>query len=388
MASSIETTNTTTTLKNNGNTYLSVDTNENATFTAGVTATSLNGGQLAGNRNRIINGDMMIDQRNAGAAYTLTGDAQYNVDRFKGRTYGGSGRFSAQQVTDAPDGFLKSLKVTVTTTNTSGTYGYSVEQQIEGLNITDFNFGSASAKTYTMSFWVKASIAGKYTFANRTVNGAASCVFTYTINSVNTWEKKTFTFPANTGFTTGVDNGVGLICDFGFGPQASKLTTTLGAWQSGNYLFNSGQVDLMATSGATFYITGVQLEEGSVATPFEHRSYGTELALCRRYYQKSYDQETAPATATNTGGEFDWASPANSGRPYGFTYTFSAVMRAAPTMTIYSTNGGASGKIYNWATSADITASAGSTQRSYMPTHTSITANQQISWQYTASSEL
>lgn len=239
-----------------------------------------------GFKNRIINGDMRIDQRNAGASYTITGDVQYGIDRFVARTYGGSGRFSMQQVTDAPADFLKSLKVTVTTTDTSGTYGYSVEQRIEGLNITDFNFGTASAATYTMSFWVKASIAGTYTCGNRTTSATSSCVNTYTINSANTWEKKTIVFPANTGFTTGTDNGVGLICDFGFGAQTSKATSTLNVWQAGNYLFNSGQVDLMATSGATFYITGVQLEKGSTATSFDYRPYGTELALCQRYYQK------------------------------------------------------------------------------------------------------
>ena len=169
---------------------------------------------------------MVIDQRNAGASYTITGDNQYgSVDRFLARTYGGPGRFSMQQVTDAPADFLKSLKVTVTTTDTSGTYGYSVEQRIEGLNITDFNFGTASAATYTMSFWVKASIAGTYTCGNRTTSATSSCVNTYTINSANTWEKKTIVFPANTGFTTGTDNGVGLICDFGFGAQTSKATS-------------------------------------------------------------------------------------------------------------------------------------------------------------------
>tara|TARA_R110000751_G_scaffold135471_1_gene238284 strand:- start:1059 stop:2315 length:1257 start_codon:yes stop_codon:yes gene_type:complete len=311
-------------------TKMTIAANGDATFTGDVSIASLNGGQLAGNRNRIINGNMMIDQRNTGAAYTLTGDSQYNVDRFKGRTYGGSGRFSAQQVTDAPDGFLKSLKVTVTTTNTSGTYGYSLEQQLEGLNIIDFNFGSASAKTYTMSFWVKASIAGTYTCANRTLGGGASCVFTYTIDSVNTWEKKTFTFPANTGFTTGTDNGIGLICDFGFGPQTSKLTSTLGAWQSGNYLFNSGQVDLMATSGATFYITGVQLERGSVATPFEHRGYGTELALCQRYYQ-----QYGPHGNTMVGDGVTY----NSTTAHRWGFELPVVMRVAPTGVLSGTCG-------------------------------------------------
>jgi hypothetical protein len=303
-------------------------------------------GSPFGFKNRIINGAMVIDQRNAGASYTITGDQQYgSVDRFMARIYGGPGRFSMQQVTDAPADFLKSLKVTVTTTDTSGTYGYSVEQRIEGLNITDFNFGTASAATYTMSFWVKASIAGTYTCGNRTTSGTSSCVNTYTINSANTWEKKTIVFPANTGFTTGTDNGVGLICDFGFGPQTSKSTSTLGEWQSGNYLFNSGQVDLMATSGATFYITGVQLEKGSTATSFDYRPYGTELALCQRYFEKSYQQGTSiGSSGTGNTGQTLYIGTGNivgSGDKLPNT-TFMVTKRTAPTVNTWSPNGTAS----------------------------------------------
>ena len=280
------------------------------TDASGGATTSINGftptvSNMAG-RNRIINGDMRIDQRNNGAAYIITGDSEYGLDRFQARTYGGSGRFSMQQVSEAPAGFTNSLKVTVTTTDTSGTAGYSIEQRIEGLNITDFNFGSVNAKTYTVSFWVKASIAGTYTLGNRTNNATASCVNTYTINSANTWEKKIITFPANTDYTTSTGTNIGILCDFGFGAQTSKSTSTLGVWQAGNYVFNSGQVDLMQTSGATWQVTGVQLEAGSVATPFEHRQYGQELALCQRYY------EIIAHYCGNTSYGTIWSKPLNT----------------------------------------------------------------------------
>jgi len=313
--------------------------NGNTTTINGATPTAYN----TMGKNRIINGAMEIDQRNAGSAYTITGDGQYGVDRFQARTFAGSGRFSMQQVSDAPTGFLNSLKITVTTTDTSGTNGYSVDQRIEGLNITDFNFGSASAKTYTLSFWVKSSIAGTYAVSNRNTLVSSSCVFTYTINSANTWEKKTITFPANTSYTTGTDNGIGLLCDFSFGAQTSKSTSTLGEWISGNYVFNSGQVDLMQTSGATFYITGVQLEVGSVATEFERRPYSTELALCQRYYFSTYYSIFAYTQAAGFG--------------YGATSYFPVAMRAAPTPTFsgttyYNGSGVTAGSIYT--TSAQV----------------------------------
>ena len=314
------------------------------TDAAGGNTATINGqtpaeSNMAG-RNRIINGDMRIDQRKAGASYTITGDGEYgSVDRFSGRTYGGPGRFSMQQVTDAPADFLKSLKVTVTTTDTSGTYGYSVEQRIEGLNITDFNFGTASAATYTMSFWVKASIAGTYTCGNRTSEALSSCVNTYTINSANTWEKKTIVFPANTNFTTATDNDIGLYCDFGFGAQTSKATSTLNEWQAGNYVFNSGQVDLIATSGATFQVTGVQLEVGSVATPFEHVDYSEMLRRCQRYYEKSYNADVVPGSAS-TRGYSSFNNPEQGAAVYIFnTDRFRVEKRAAATMVLWDLAG-------------------------------------------------
>jgi len=308
------------------------------TDAAGGNTTTINGytptdSNMAG-RNRIINGNMLIDQRNAGASYTISGDDQYGVDRFAGRTYGGSGRFSMQQVTDAPEGFSKSLKVTVTTTDTSGTNGYGIEQRIEGVNISDFNFGSASAKTYTVSFWVKSSVTGTYTFGNRLGGATASCVNTYTINSANTWEKKTFTFPANTAFSGVIDNNTGLLCDFGFGAQTSKSTDTLGVWQAGNYVFNSGQVDLMQTSGATFYITGVQLEAGSVATPFEHRQYGTELSLCYRYYEAVGDIVGGTTQQTLFADNYSAGAGQTTAQ---FNWFYRQEKRATPTIAIYGT---------------------------------------------------
>ena len=238
-------------------------------------------------RNLIINGDMAIDQRNAGSAFTITADDEYGLDRWVGRTFGGAGRFSMQQVVDAPEGFLKSTKITVTTTATSGAGGYAIEQRLEGNNLTDFKYGSSEAKIITKSFWIKSSIAGTYTTSLRTSDSSgniSSCVNTFTISLANTWEYKTVTYPANTAFTMRTDNGVALFFDINFGAQTSKSTNTLGSWQTGNFVFNSAQVDLLQTSGATINITGVQLETGTTATDFENLQYGQQLALCQRYF--------------------------------------------------------------------------------------------------------
>ena len=261
------------------------------TDASGGSTTSINGftpsvSNMAG-RNRIINGDMRIDQRNAGAAVSPMSGA-YAIDRWVGSYLGsGVGRFSAQQSSTAPSGFSKSWLITVTTSDgaPSASYGYMVEQWIEGYNIADLGFGSASASPITVSFWVRSSVTG--TFPLIIYNGAGTRTYgaTYTITSANTFEYKTVTITGDTTGTWASDNTAGLALIFGFGGGSSRTLST--GWQaaSGATPTNvTGCTSLIATSGATFYITGVQLEVGSVATPFEHRQYGQELALCQRYY--------------------------------------------------------------------------------------------------------
>jgi len=302
------------------------DTDETNTLTFPETTGTFATENSLGMRNLIINGNMAIDQRNAGSVFTITADDQYGLDRWVGRTYGGAGRFSMQQVTDAPEGFLKSTKITVTTTANSGAGGYAIEQRIEGNNLTNLKYGSSEAKIITKSFWIKASIAGTYTASLRTSDPSgniSSCVNTFTISVANTWEYKTVTYPANTAFTMKTDNGVALFFDINFGAQTSKSTNTLGSWQSGNFVFNSAQVDLLQTSGATINITGVQLETGTVATPFENLQYGQQLSLCQRYYE---------VVITNDSNGF-YGTPGSGAVGYS-NYFYQTTKRAAPTVVL------------------------------------------------------
>jgi hypothetical protein len=242
-------------------------------------------------RNRIINGAMMIDQRNAGASVTVNQALPFwAVDR--NITYGSNsaGVFTAQQSSVVPNGFTKSLICTVTTSSTpSAGQEYGVRQNIEGFNIADLGWGTANAQPVTISFWVRSSVTG--TFAGSVCNSGydRSYVFTYVVNSANTYEYKTVTIAGDTSGTWATDNSAGIRLQFNLGAGPSK-TGTAGVWSAGFLQSATGSVNWIANSGATFYITGVQLEKGSTATSFDYRPYGTELALCQRYYYKLFPQ--------------------------------------------------------------------------------------------------
>jgi hypothetical protein len=239
------------------------------------------------NRSLIINGDMRIDQRNGGSAITVDGTTKFPVDRFFVEE-GSDAVLSAEQVSDAPDGFLTSLKVTVSTADTSlgATQLDVVGQRIEGQNMQHLNWGSSSAKTVTLSFWVKSSLTG--TFGGSFWNNAfdRSYPFTYSISSANTWEYKTVTVEGPTSGTFLTTNGRGITIGWSLG-AGSTYSGTAGSWQSSGLVNATGSVSVVGTSSATWQITGVQLEVGdlSTATPFEHRSYGDELARCQRYFE-------------------------------------------------------------------------------------------------------
>ena len=230
-------------------------------------------------RNRIINGAMTIDQRNAGAAVTLGASGSFPVDRWKSHE-DTDGSATAQQVSDAPAGFSNSIKVTVTSTDASltGLQYFDVRQQIEGYNIADLSFGTAAAKAVTISFWVKSSVTG--TYGGGISNGAfnRSYPFTYSISAADTWEYKTITISGDTSGTWTTTNGTGMYLFFNLG-SGPDYAGTAGQWNAAGDLAATGTTNLIATNGATFYITGVQLEAGDTATPFEHRSFGQELAL-------------------------------------------------------------------------------------------------------------
>jgi hypothetical protein len=275
-----------------------------------------------GMRNRIINGDMRIDQRNAGASVTANADA-FPVDRFKIST-GYSSKATVQQSTTAPTGFNNSILLTSTaaTSTASGDY-MTLIQTVEGLNVADLGWGTANAKTITLSFWVRSSLTGTFGGAISNSGNSRSYVFSYTISAANTWEQKTVTIVGDTSGTWLTTNGIGLIVRFSIA-MGSTYTNTAGSWYAGDYEGATGQVNILNTNGATWYLTGVQLEVGSTATPFERRLYNQELANCQRYYQRSY-----------TGGTYaslTWQGYCVNTTWYFISFLFPVQMRTTPTM--------------------------------------------------------
>ena len=234
-----------------------------------------------GFKNRIINGAMVIDQRNAGASVTPTG-SQYTLDRWTANISVTS-KFSVQRSTTAPTGYSNSLLVTSLSAYSvlTGDY-FTITQPIEGFNFADMAWGTASASAITISFWVRSSLTGTFGGALLNASGNRSYPFTYTISSANTFEQKTVTIAGDTTGTWGTGNGVGVFVQFGLGAGAT-YSGTAGAWAGANYASATGSTSVVGTNTATFYITGVQLEKGSTATSFDYRPYGTELALCQRY---------------------------------------------------------------------------------------------------------
>ena len=236
-----------------------------------------------GFKNRIINGAMMIDQRNAGASITPTTTGTYGLDRWRcGLSV--TSKYSVQQSSTAPAGFKNSLLVTSTSAYSVGTgETYNLTQYIEGLNASDLGFGSASASAVTLSFWVRSSLTGTFGGSLRNDATDRSYPFSYTINAANTWEQKTLTIPGDTTGTWLTTTAAGIALTFSLG-SSSTFNGTVNTWQSGNLLSVTGATSVVGTNGATFYITGVQLEKGSTATSFDFRDYGRELMLCQRYY--------------------------------------------------------------------------------------------------------
>jgi hypothetical protein len=230
---------------------------------------------------------MVVSQYNGTSSVSIDNTKnQYYIDRWAIQNNTGSAVFSYQQVTTAPTGFNNSLKITVTTADgsLSSTAKAQIYQPIEGYNIADLGWGTANAKTVTLSFWVQSSVIGTFGGALNNESQNRSYPFTYAINVANTWEYKTVTIAGDTtGTWTGATNAIGVYVNFSLGAGTTR-SGTAGAWNSNWNTSATGATNLLATNGATFYITGVQLEVGSTATSFDYRPYGTELQLCQRYY--------------------------------------------------------------------------------------------------------
>lgn len=283
-----------------------------------------------GFRNRIINGDMRIDQRNAGASVTPSSTgATYTLDRWF-LACSQASKFTVRQNLNSvapPAGFSNyvGLSVASAVSIASGDY-FIFGQTIEGFNIADLGWGTANAQTVTLSFWVRSSLTGTFGGSLKNSAGNRSYPFTYTISSANTWEQKSIIISGDQTGAWLTNNGAGIVVNFGLG-MGSTYSGTAGSWAAANYNSATGATSVVGTNGATFYITGCQLEKGSVATPFEFRSIGQELALCQRY--------TFRPSRTTSGGiprvAFgSWGSSTNA----GVFPQIKVTMRAAPSLTM------------------------------------------------------
>jgi hypothetical protein len=282
-----------------------------------------------GFKNRIINGAMVISQR--GTSFSYNNNTAYCLDRYQvryGSSGGTAGTATVTQSSSAPVGFVNSLLLTVGTarTNTSGDR-FNIEQSIEGFNIADLGWGTANAKPITLSFWVNSSVTGTYgiCFSNFSYGYAVN----YSIPVANTWTQISVSIAGPTVGTWNTTNSAGFLVSFDLG-MGSDVRESTGSWQAGTFLGANGSTNLVANAGATFYITGVQLEAGSTATSFDYRPYGTELALCQRYYTTLPSQN---GTATGTGRTLGTCNGSNTAIAGNLFFPVS--MRTAPTITIY-----------------------------------------------------
>jgi hypothetical protein len=281
-----------------------------------------------GRRNLIINGAMQVAQR--GTSFATIIDNQYTVDRFV-TEYSGLGAFNISQSSDAPDGFGSSFKVDCTTADASPAAGdvLAIFYKMEGQDAQQLKKGTANAESVTLSFYVKSNKTGTYQVNIRDIDNNRIIGSTYTVNSSGAWEYKTVTFIGDTSGSLGNDNGESIRLDFMLGSGTDYSSGTVPTtWKTrSNVDRNAGAtVNLADSTSNYFQITGVQLEVGSVATPFEHRSYGEELALCQRYY--------ALIANSSSSGEFGFASGFQTSTGGAVVQVQTPVpMRAAPTAT-------------------------------------------------------
>lgn len=328
-------------------------------------------------RNRIINGDMTIDQANGGASVTVNtaSPPAYGVDQLWHTGVSAEGVFTAQRLSATPPtGFLFYTRVTVTTADASVTTNQSYRSNfvLEGYAIKDFLLGTANAKAFAVSFWVRSSLTGSFGGAVLNGTSAVSYPFSYTISAANTWEYKTVSIPGTNSGTWPSDNSSALQLHFGHG-IGPTFSGPANAWATATYMSPTGSVQLIGTNGATWDITGVQLEIGNVSTPFEYMPFEMTLLMCQRYYEKTYAVDTAVASNTATNTYFVMGAQIGATTVQYGSIPFKIPKRATPTMTLYR-NDGTSG---SWAftstagasTNRTVTAAATSTN-AFLPEQT------------------
>ena len=329
-------------IRHNSATSDAITTHSDGTASAKIVDVA--GGPLS-NRNLIINGAMNVAQRSPNVAVNIPGGKTVtDVDRFGQWTKTADANWkSAQQVYDAPADFQFSRKITSLAANTieAGTY-HTVRYAVEGYDAAQLNCGLSSAKTVTLSFYVKSSLTG--TFGLNFTNGANNRSYptTYTISNPNDWERKTITVTLDTSGTWLKTNGVGLEINWHLAIGSSYSTSTLNQWQ-GNWRFPSSATDILATNGATWQLTGVQLEVGNIATSFEHRSFVDELRMCQRYYEKTYPYTIVPGAASYFSGCYTSRDGTASSVVRYYPVNYKVTKRASPDITIYNPQTGATG---------------------------------------------
>jgi len=343
----------------------------------------LNVGQL-GSRNMVINGAMVFDQRNNAAAISsLVQYTTYTLDRWQYYS-DQAGKFSFQQNQSSvtpPVGFTKYLGLTSLSAYSPGTNEtVSISQHVEGFNSAQLNWGTSNAKTVSLSFWVRSSLTGTF---SGVLAGGQNYIYTYAISSANTWEYKTITVPGSTTGTwnTGNTSGIRVLFTLGYG---SGQVGTANAWQSADFAA-SGSVQVVGTSGATFQITGVQVEVSPTgeATPFEHENYGTTLAKCQRYYYR-------PTAASDLTG--NTACQAFNVNGVVGSFVYKETMRAAPTISLFSAGNGTAGQIRKTSdgatTSSAAAANIGLNSFGFATGMSSLTTGDAYDLTFTADAEL
>lgn len=295
-------------------------------------------------RNRIVNGAMVIAQENAGTLTTFgtgVGSRQPADGVWIGGPTSGFGTGTVNRLSATPPtGFVNYINITITNPDVSGLHQYTCDlQRIEGYMIRDFMLGTSQAKTFTLSFWTRSSLTGTFSGGIQNASATRSYVFTYVINSANTWEKKTITISGDLTGTWSTDNTACLYVRLSMGTASSHYATP-GSWLAGDFYESNqvGTVEIIGTNGATQDFTGVQLELGTSATPFEFRLFALDLILCQRYFEKSYAVDIAVGSTTTSN---PWQSTAVNGTGACWSAPINYVVekRTFPTVTLYDFTG-------------------------------------------------